>query len=373
MRRRLVVLGALLAGLCVTGAASAATIVVRPADSIQAAIDRASPGDTILVRPGTYAEYLTIQKDNLTLKASGVRRSVLLVPEKDKWPNCPWANYGSGICVHGQVDEDGNVGPPVSGTRIVGLTVANFPRSGIVFLNANDSAVSGTELRGNGGYGIIGWVLSTVRFANNVAHDNRLGGFFIGESAKETVSGNQSYRNFDRVCIPQFCEGDGGGFLFVDSSHGVVRNNNAWDNCVGYAFDGWGDAPLLRDWTVTGNTALHNNAVCPNWGAPSGWRYGVGFLLSGTQNVVLSANIAERNAGPPQRAGGIVLVSSAGSLGPDPTDNVVKDNVALKNRPFDIRWDETGSGNLFRNNTCHTSEPSWICAGLLGLSFLGRH
>jgi parallel beta-helix repeat protein len=371
MRRRLVVLGALLAGLCVTGAASAATIVVKPGDSIQAAIDRASPGDTILVRPGTYAEYLTIQKDNLTLKASGVRGSVLLVPEKDKWGSCPF-NDSSGICVHGQVDQYGNLGPPVSGTRIVGFTVANFFRSGIAFLNANDSAVTATELRGNRDYGIIGWALSTVRFANNVAHDNRLGGFFILESANATVSGNQSYRNFDRVCIPQFCEGNGAGFLFEDSSHGVVRNNNAWDNCVGYAFYDSGDAPLLRDWTVTGNTARHNNAVCPNWGPPSGWLYGVGFLLSGTQNVVLSANIAQRNAGPAGKAGGIVLVSSSGSLGPDPTDNVVKDNVALKNRPFDIRWDETGSGNLFRNNTCHTSEPSWICAGLLGLSLVGR-
>ncbi len=82
-------------------------------------------------------------------------------------------------------------------------------------------------------------------------------------------------------------------------------------------------------------------------------------MLLGTQHLVLSANIAERNAGPSQQAGGIVLVTDE----PHPTDNVVKDNVVLKNGPFDVRWDETGSGNLFRNSLCHTSEPSWICAG----------
>jgi hypothetical protein len=90
----------------------------------------------------------------------------------------------------------------------------------------------------------------------------------------------------------------------------------------------------------------------------------LGFLLLGTDHVFLSANIAERNVGRTQQSGGTVLASSAKWGGADPTDNVVKDNVVLENRPFDIRWDETGSGNVFRNNTCHTSEPSWICVGL---------
>jgi hypothetical protein len=372
MRRRLVVVGALLAGLCVTGVVSAATIVVGPGESIQAAIDGASPGDTILVRPGTYGENLTILKDDLTLKASEGRGSVLLVPGKPphQLGSCPYPFYSTGICVLGQVDEHGNpLGPPVSGTRILGFTVAHFDGSGIVLLNANDTAVSDTEVRGNGGYGIDGEVVSTVRFAHSVAHDNRQGGFFIGYSpnANATVTGNQAYRNFDKRCIPQFCDSGGDGFLFVDSSHGLVRNNSAWNNCVGYVFDDSADPPPLSDWNVTGNSALHNNALCPNWGPPSGWLYGVGFLLLGTQNVVLSANIAERNAGPSQQAGGIVLVTdNAWPRGPDPTDNVVKDNVVLKNGPFDVRWDETGSGNLFRNNLCHTSEPSWICAGPLG-------
>lgn len=40
---------------------------VYPGDSIQAAIDDASPGDTITVAPGTYKEHVVINKDNLTL------------------------------------------------------------------------------------------------------------------------------------------------------------------------------------------------------------------------------------------------------------------------------------------------------------------
>ena len=41
---------------CWSISASARTIVVRSGQSIQAAVDRASPGDRILVHPGTYHE-----------------------------------------------------------------------------------------------------------------------------------------------------------------------------------------------------------------------------------------------------------------------------------------------------------------------------
>jgi hypothetical protein len=54
------------------------THVVRPGESIQAAIDAARPGDTILVKPGTSAEALKVTTDNLTLKGS--RGTVLTMP-----------------------------------------------------------------------------------------------------------------------------------------------------------------------------------------------------------------------------------------------------------------------------------------------------
>ena len=48
-----------------TGAAE--NIYVSPGGSIQAAVDKASPGDTILVKPGEYNESVQINQDNLTI------------------------------------------------------------------------------------------------------------------------------------------------------------------------------------------------------------------------------------------------------------------------------------------------------------------
>src|SRR6058998_3553142 len=70
--RRLLVLPALVALLLLgwVGSAQAATWFVGPGDSIQAAVDAANPGDTILVF-GNHSEDVVIQTDGLKLKSIG--------------------------------------------------------------------------------------------------------------------------------------------------------------------------------------------------------------------------------------------------------------------------------------------------------------
>src|SRR5438105_9764612 len=106
MRR--MIIAACAAGLGIalsSGAAASAwaprTIVVGPGQSIQAAIDRASPGDTVLVKPGVYHQSVQIRTDGITLRGSGdFRGGTVLVPpaEFPKTP-CNSAFGPTGICV----------------------------------------------------------------------------------------------------------------------------------------------------------------------------------------------------------------------------------------------------------------------------------
>ena len=72
MCRTLRILAIAAAGLAVWATpAMAATHDVWPGQSIQAAINAAKPGDTILVHRGTYHENLTVRTSHLTLVSWG--------------------------------------------------------------------------------------------------------------------------------------------------------------------------------------------------------------------------------------------------------------------------------------------------------------
>src|SRR5438874_2344334 len=49
-------------------------LVVHPGQSIQAAVDAASPGATIVVEPGTYNESITVSKPHIHLVGQETRR-----------------------------------------------------------------------------------------------------------------------------------------------------------------------------------------------------------------------------------------------------------------------------------------------------------
>lgn len=61
----------------VAGSASAAIIYVEPGDSIQKAVNNARPGDTIIVKPGTYNGDIEISTANLTLISSSPHKAII--------------------------------------------------------------------------------------------------------------------------------------------------------------------------------------------------------------------------------------------------------------------------------------------------------
>ena len=96
--KRIVFVAVAIAALTVGLPASArsATHVVHPGQSIQAAVDAASPGDTVVVKTGEYYESVTIHTNGLTLKAQG---EVTLEPSHYGSSECYLPNHDVGICV----------------------------------------------------------------------------------------------------------------------------------------------------------------------------------------------------------------------------------------------------------------------------------
>jgi parallel beta helix pectate lyase-like protein len=360
LRSLLVALGATVALVALAPVANAAIIHVHQGQSIQAAIDNADPGDTIVVAPGVYRENLTISENHITLRGTiGRERRTVLKPAETPTPSfCTQDSSVNGICAVGEIDANGNPGAPIVGTRIKGFVVNGFSGFGIALFNAKHTTVSWSRALNNEGYGISGFALEEVWLLHNVAHHNGEPGFYIGDSpdADAVVIGNRSHHNVG---------GEGDGFLFRDASEGIVRNNRAWDNCSGFIFVDSGENPdPLSDWRATGNVARHNNASCTGEAGGPPPISGIGIALIGSDHVVLRENVVRGNSptGPsPLGSGGIIVVDSTAIGGAAPTANRIIDNIARHNSPFDISWDESGTGNVFRNNHCGVSDPAWIC------------
>lgn len=81
-----IVATALVGGLLLAAGAALAeqTHYVEEGDSIQAAIDGAQPGDTILVEPATYEESITVDKADLSIASAGVFADPSIVSPADE-------------------------------------------------------------------------------------------------------------------------------------------------------------------------------------------------------------------------------------------------------------------------------------------------
>jgi parallel beta-helix repeat protein len=341
------------------GSASAATThVVHPGQSIQSAIDGAASGDTIILAAGTYRENLSITKDNLTILGAGA----FLTPPASPGPSTPcdelFADDPSsvppaqnGICIAGAVDPS-TMAPTryVTGTRITGLHIQNFPGSGIVQLAGQNSRFTGINANDNDEYGLAAFISTGTQMIGNHASGSGEAGLYIGDSpqANATLTGNDVSNNLF-------------GIFQRDAEHTTVSGNRMHDNCVGMLV--LADAPgPSGNANVQGNLVKNNNKACnlPE-DEGGGMLGGIGILLQGTNDVFIHGNIVTGNtapAGVPQHAG---IGVATGDAGTPPANNTVSANVVRNNNP-DLFWDGAGANNTFTHNVCDTSSPSELCS-----------
>jgi hypothetical protein len=302
------------------GARAGRVTAVGPRESIQAAVDRARPGDTILVR-GTHRENVAVQTDGLTLRGVG---AVILPPASPAVHACfdptEVDEAVHGICVIGEVDFDtGEVSRYVRHVTVSGFTVRGFTGSGVIAIAGSDTTFAANVVRDNGDAGVTTAQSTGTRMLANDASGSRFGLFLLAAVGGE-VDGN--------------------------AVHG---------NCVGvFAFAG------ASSFRVAANLVHGNTRACPEavdeWPALSG----VGMLLAGANDNTIAANVVLGNVpgGDTAYSGGVV-VAPVPDLPPS-TGNVVRGNVILRNDP-DIASDPAATGNVFAGNVCRTSSPPGLC------------
>jgi parallel beta-helix repeat protein len=296
------------ATLAVCAPAQAVT-VVGPRDSIQAAVDAARPGDTVVVK-GFHRENVAIGKDRLTLRGVGAVLEPPAVPAANACFDPTVAGEAvHGICASGDIDfETGAISRYVHGVTVRGFTVRGFTGHGISVAAARSTTVADNVVEDNRDAGVAVIVSTDTRLRRNHASGSRFG-VYIGSAV--------------------------GGELVRSSLH---------DNCVGMLVaDSLGPAGGFR---VAANRVTGNTRVCPaggDWPALSG--AGVALLGAVDNSIVGNRITGNVPADDTAVAGGVAVL--ADPSGAPSSGNLVAGNRLRDNDP-DLFWDGAGSGNVFR-------------------------
>lgn len=346
---------ALLAALLPAAARGGEVIVVTT--TIQAAVDASSPGDTVLVPPGTYRESVLVRTSEITIRGS---HGAVLDAE----------GFNNGITVRNGGFSQGPDGFPVCpaltlhDVAIEGLTIKNAERNGVLLLGVDGFRVSDGKYLDNEDYGIFPICSRNGLIDSNRVEGTEDAGIYVGDDDEITVARN----HVSRCTI---------GIEIENSTDVVVRDNKAIGNTTGIlvvVLPGL-PIPFTEDVLIERNVVVRNNFPNPvpaDSGEPEGLLpTGTGILNIGGDRVVIRDNVVNQN----DSLGVAILANPFAALDPrmepNPDGNEVRGNVILQNGQSpdperaqtpgaDIVYDGSGTGNCFAENKFKTEFPEGI-------------
>lgn len=339
-------------------------VIVNEGESIQAAIDSAGPGSTIIVK-GDHVENIVITVDDIKLFG---RNATLTMPENPApapEPCQPEPGVEALICV---IPAGTTFAVPPT-TRIDSVLITGFTLNNPRYDAINIAWTDHVRVRDNvipapGCDGIFTIFGTDVQVDRNQVTDAGCGGINVNASSHVRIQRNETNGSM------------GTGINAGDSTNTVIHKNSASGNCIGIsAADGFdfGYGVQAEDFPgdnlrISQNVTNANNRLCPFGPVTVG---GTGIVVGGVSDARIWGNTANDNVvdGESFTAGGILLVDFPNGEGPDGqsipesvgNNGIVRHNTATGNSsaagPVDVIIGSSGSDIRAYGNACDVAVP----------------
>ncbi|MDX1505044.1 MAG: parallel beta-helix domain-containing protein [Spongiibacter sp.] len=282
----------------------AADIPVKEGESIQAAVNRAAPGDVVLIHPGEYRESVYVDKDNITLRG---------VVVDGEWP-----------VLEGEGKRNDAILYSGNNFTVEWLTIKHFKGNAIMGQAGNNYTIRYNRVIDTGVYGIFPQFGKNGLIEYNVLSGIEDAAIYVGMCDNVVVRHNEV---FDNVA----------GIEIENTRHAIVENNYAHNNTAGLLVFITPGLPIKTTYDVIlrNNFVVNNNTE--NFGAPGSIvakvPKGIGVVIMAADEVVVEGNIISGN-----QTAGIVITDLAfvTDIASDPDSEPNPDRIEiLDNLMFD--------------------------------------